>query len=58
MFKDVDLQLNLGLGSDQFAFTDVGFHLKFGFKKNLGSHEFVFTLSLNSQKYCVHQFFL
>ena len=39
-------------------FTDVGFHLKSGFKKLLCSPLLVFTLILVSQKYCVHQFFL
>ena len=39
-------------------FTDVGFHLKSGFKKLLYSQMLVFTLNLDSQKYCVHQFFL
>ena len=33
MFKDVDLQLNLGSRSEDFFFKDVGFHLKSGFKK-------------------------
>ena len=37
-------------------FTDVGFHLKSGFKKLLCSQMLVFTLILVSQKYCVHQF--
>ena len=39
-------------------FTDIGFHLKSGFKKSLCSHMLVFTIILDSQKYCVHQFFL
>ena len=39
-------------------FTDVGFHLKSGFKKLLCSQMLVFTLILVSRKYCVHQFFL
>ena len=39
-------------------FTDVGFHLKSGFKKLLYSQMLVFTLILDSGKYCVHQFFL
>ena len=39
-------------------FTDVGFHLKSGFKKLLCSQMLVFTLILDSQKYCVHQIFL
>ena len=39
-------------------FTDVGFHLKSGFKKILCSQMLVFTLILVSRKFCVHQFFL
>ena len=58
MFTDVYLQLNLGFKSDNIVCTDVGFHLKSGFKKLLCSHMLVFTLILDSQKYCVHQFFL
>ena len=39
-------------------FTDVGFHLKSGFKKILCSQMLVYTLILVSRKFCVHQFFL
>ena len=39
-------------------FTDVGFHLKSEFKKILCSQMLIFTLVLDSQKYCVHQFVL
>ena len=42
----------------KIVFTDVGFHLKSGFKKLLCSKTLVFTLTLDSRKYCVHQFFL
>ena len=58
MFPDVDLQLNLGFTSENIVFIDVGFHLKSVFKKLLGSQMLVFTLNLDSQKYCVHQFCL
>ena len=58
MFTDVDTHLNLGFKTKNFVFTDVGFHLKYGFKKLLGSQMLVFTLILDSQKYCVHQFVL
>ena len=58
MYTIINEQLNLGFKSKNIVFTDVGFHLKSGFKKLLCSQLFVFTLLLDSQKYCVHQFFL
>ena len=48
----------MGFKSENIVFTDVGVHLKSGFKKILCSHMLVFTLILDSQKYCVHLFFL
>ena len=57
-FTDNELQLNLGFKSENIVFTDVGFHLKSGFKKLFCSQMLVFTLNLASRKYCEHQFFL
>ena len=57
-FTDVHLKLNLGFRSKNIVFPYVGFHLKSGFKKILCSKILVFTLILDSQKYCVHTFFL
>ena len=48
MLIDVDLQLNMGFKSENIVFTDVGFHLKSGFKKILCSQMSVFTLILYS----------
>ena len=58
MFIDIDLQVNLGFKSENIVFTDVGFHIKSVFKKMLCSQILVFTLILDSCKYCEDQFFL
>ena len=48
----------MGFKSKKIVFTDVGFHLKSGIKKLLCSQMFFFTLILDSQKFCGHQFLL
>ena len=63
MFKDVDLQLNLGSRSEDFFFKDVGFHLKSGFKKMFCSQMLIlcsqmlvfFLLIMDSQKISVEE---
>ena len=47
-----------GFQIQNIVFTDVGFHLKSGFKKFLCSQMLVLTLILDSRKYCVNQLFL
>ena len=42
----------------EFDVHRYAFHLKSGFKKLLCSQMLVFTLILDSRKYCVHEFFL
>ena len=39
-------------------YTDVGFHLKSGFKKIVLTPEWISVLNLNSRKNCLHQIYL
>ena len=40
------------------TYTEVGFSLKSGFKKIVLTQKLVLVLNRDSQKYCLHQFFL
>ena len=53
-FTDADVQLNLGFKSKNIVFTDVGFHLKSGFKNLLCSRMLVFTKILCTPIFPLH----